>query len=141
VTRSGAFDATGPALDGALVFTTANGEASLRARIPPRARVVALGKEALVLTDVLAFLRNEGAGLVLTEGGPSLAAELIAAGALDELFLTVSPALFGRSDGDHRKSLAHGADLGGAPLELASLRRHGSHLFARYELGQRGSTP
>jgi riboflavin biosynthesis pyrimidine reductase len=135
VTRSGAFDGESPALDGALVVTTEAGEAALRGRVPTSARVVALGGDSLRLTDVLAFLRGEGARVVLSEGGPSIVAELVAARALDELFLTTSPALFGRFDGDGRKSLAHGIDLAGAPLELASLRRHGSHLFARYFLG------
>ena len=53
----------------------------------------------------------------------------------DEIFLTLSPRLFGRWHGDARKALAEGRDLGGMPLELLSLRRHGSHLFLRYRCG------
>jgi riboflavin biosynthesis pyrimidine reductase len=79
-------------------------------------------------------LRAEGHERVLTEGGPSLVGELIAENLLDELFVTVSPRVFGRAPGDDRKSLVHGVELLGTPLELTSARRQGSHLFLRYEL-------
>jgi riboflavin biosynthesis pyrimidine reductase len=61
-----------------------------------------------------------------------LFAELVQQALVDELFLTSSPALFGRFPNDDRKSLTDGLDLGGARLELDSVRRHGSHLFLRY---------
>ncbi len=61
---------------------------------------------------------------MLSEGGPSLVADLIHEGVLDELFLTTSPALYGRFPNDGRKSLTNGLDLAGVPLELLSLRRH-----------------
>jgi riboflavin biosynthesis pyrimidine reductase len=137
VTGSGAVDASGPALEGALVVTTARGEARLRSALPANAEIVALAPEVLRVEGVLALLRERGAGLVLTEGGPSLFAELVAARAVDELFVTTSPALFGRFASDGRKSLADGVDLAKTPLDLLSLRRHGSHLFARYGLGAR----
>ena len=63
-----------------------------------------------------------------------LVARLIAEDLLDELFLTVSPALFGRYAGDAKKALVDGLDLGRKPLGLSSVRRHGSHLFLRYTL-------
>jgi riboflavin biosynthesis pyrimidine reductase len=78
-------------------------------------------------------LRAEGYERVLTEGGPTLVGELVAENLLDELFVTVSPRIFGRAPGDARKSLIHGVGLLGTPLELASARRQGSHLFLRYE--------
>ncbi len=81
------------------------------------------------------FLRAQGIQRVLTEGGPTLVSELIARQLLDQLFVTSSPSLFGRFAGDQRKSLAEGLDLGGAPLELMSVRRHACHLFLRYALG------
>jgi hypothetical protein len=66
-------------------------------------------------------------------------AELVAANLLDELFVTSSPSLFGRFAHDGRKSLADGIDLAGAPLELMSARRNGSHLFLRYWLRKVGA--
>jgi riboflavin biosynthesis pyrimidine reductase len=53
---------------------------------------------------------------------------------IDELFLTVSPRLFGRWPEDQRKSLVEGVDLKGRFLELLSARRHESHLYLRYAL-------
>ncbi len=72
--------------------------------------------------------------MVLTEGGPSLVGKLAAQGLLDEIFLTSSPSLFGRFADDGRKSLTHGLDLRGVPLDLLSVRRHASYLFLRYGL-------
>jgi riboflavin biosynthesis pyrimidine reductase len=132
VTGSGAIDPTGPALEDALVFTTGAGERRLRGRVPSSTRIVA--STELRLPDVVSLLRSEGLSAVLTEGGPSLFAELVASGLVDELFVTASPVLFGRLANDRRKSLSDGLDLGGTPLELLSVRRHGSYLFSRYAL-------
>jgi riboflavin biosynthesis pyrimidine reductase len=82
--------------------------------------------------EILGRLRADGHQRILCEGGPSLFAELAAAGAVDELFLTLSPRLFGRMPADGRKSLTDRQDLHGAALSLRSVRRSGSHLFLRY---------
>jgi riboflavin biosynthesis pyrimidine reductase len=131
---SGDIDVTEPAVQGALIFTTRAGESKLRARVPASTRVVVLDPDRVHLPALLDFLRAEGLPRVLTEGGPTLFSELVAARLLDELFVTSSPALFGRFAGDERKALGQGKDLGGAPFELLSARRHGSHLFLRYAL-------
>jgi riboflavin biosynthesis pyrimidine reductase len=143
VTATGELDGSLPALRDALVATTHAGEARLRARLPASARVVAFDREAapvsshapMKLAPILELLRAEGVELVLTEGGPSLVGRLIGEELLDELFLTLSPKLFGRYAGDARKALVDGVDLGGKSLELGSVRRFASHLFLRYALG------
>src|SRR5262252_6559633 len=109
VTGSGVIEA-GPALENAIIVTTAVGEGLLRQRVPKTARVVAFPTIKLRLSQVVELLRNEGSRLLLTEGGPSLFAEVCAEGILDELFLTTSPSLFGRFPSDRRKSLADGVD-------------------------------
>jgi riboflavin biosynthesis pyrimidine reductase len=134
VTGSGELDPHAPAMADALVVTTPEGAARLRGKLAPGARVVACRSSPVSLAWVLELLRAEGHELVLTEGGPSLVGELVAESLLDELFVTVSPKIFGRSPGDERKSLIHGVDLLGTPLELTSVRRYGSHLFLRYEV-------
>ncbi len=134
VTRSGSIDPGEPALDGALIVTSRAGEAALRGRVSPNTEVVALGADTLLLADVVALLRKRGTELLLTEGGPSLFAEAARARLIDELFVTTSPALFGRFGNDRRKSLADGMDLGGLPMELLAAKRHGSYLFLRYAL-------
>jgi riboflavin biosynthesis pyrimidine reductase len=82
--------------------------------------------------QIVERVRADGHQRILCEGGPGLFAELTAAGLVDELFLTVSPRLFGRFAGDARKALTDGLDLRGMPLQLVSARRHESHLFLRY---------
>jgi riboflavin biosynthesis pyrimidine reductase len=135
VTASGKLDVKQPALANALIATTRAGEERLHGALPAGARVVALDPHVIPLASLLALLRSEGLGRILTEGGPTLFGELIKAGLVDELFLTASPRLFGRSSGDGKKSLIDGIELDGRVLELSSVRRHGSHLFLRYALG------
>jgi riboflavin biosynthesis pyrimidine reductase len=132
VTGSGAIDASGPALEDALVVTTYDGEQRLRGRIPPGTRLIA--SDELRLAEVVSLLHAEGSRAVLTEGGPSLFGELAANKLVDELFLTTSPVLFGRPPNNRRKSLSDRVDHAGAPLELLSARRHGSYVFSRYAL-------
>ncbi len=134
VSESGNVDVNEPALAGAFIVTTRAGEARLRPRAQESTTLVVLDEDRVHLGNVLEFLRAQGLPRVLTEGGPSLFSELVSAQLLDELFLTSSPKLFGRFPNDQRKSLADGLDLAGAQCELLSLRRHGSHLFARYAL-------
>jgi riboflavin biosynthesis pyrimidine reductase len=134
LTASGSIDPTEPALENALIVTTPSGEASLRGRVSSTTRIVPFALDELHVANIIALLHAEGLRVVLTEGGPSMFAELVLGEVIDELFVTTSPALFGRFKDDRRKSLADGLDLAGAPLELLSARRHGSYLFCRYSL-------
>jgi riboflavin biosynthesis pyrimidine reductase len=137
VTRSGDLDVAQPGLADALVVTTAVGAAKLSSRLPKTARILTFDAGAVPLAQVVATLHSDGARLILSEGGPTLFSQLASERLLDELFLTASPALFGRFPGDGRKSLTNGVDLAGASLDLVSARRHGSHLFLRYALPAR----
>ena len=77
-------------------------------------------------------LRAEhGVRSLLCEGGPGLHAELLEAGLVDELFVTLGPLLAGGEG----PSLAAGLDASSIRLELAWLLRAGSELFARYRVG------
>ena len=138
VSGSGAVDAAEPALDGALIVTSHSGASRLRTRVSGSTRVVVLGDEVR-MSDVVALLRSEGARMLLTEGGPSLFAELVHARLVDELFLTSSPSLFGRYPNDGRKSVTNGLDLARVPMELFGVKRAGSHLFLRYGLPARSA--
>jgi riboflavin biosynthesis pyrimidine reductase len=136
VSGSGKLD-PGPALEQALVLTTRAGEAELRRSLPGTAEVVVLPGERLAAALVMECLRERRFERALCEGGPRLFGELVQAGYVNELFLTVSPQLFGRSAGDGKKSILDGVGLDVTSLELTSLRRHGSHLFTRYSVGPR----
>jgi riboflavin biosynthesis pyrimidine reductase len=142
LTRSGLVDAGHPAFGtGAIALTTPPGVEAL-ATLPP-GQVVIAGDE-LDATTVVAALRRRGHVLILSEGGPTAWGPLLAAGLVDELFLTVSPLLTGRVAGDLRLSLVESTDLlEGGPLaaHLLGIRRGGDHLFLRYrfDTGARGS--
>ena len=135
VSGSGELDVGQPAFADAIIATTHAGEARLRGRVPPTTGLFVCRRETRSASPTSSPISTAAAfAVILTEGGPSLFAQLVAEGVLDELFVTSSPTLFGRYVGDGRKSLADGLDLAGAPLELLSARRHRSHLFLRYAM-------
>ncbi len=81
-----------------------------------------------------------GVRSLLCEGGPHLAGQLLAAGLVDELFLSVAPKLVGGepSGGEALRILA-GAELDPpAELELLGVLQADSYLFLRYGVGSRG---
>lgn len=139
LSASGRLDPAHPAFAaGALVLTTGAGAAALAGRLPAASEAVSLtpGPELDAATAV-ALLRGRGHRLILSEGGPNAIGSLLAAGLVDELFLTVSPLLLGRTPGDGRLALVEGADLladGPLGARLLGVRRDGEHLFLRYEL-------
>ncbi len=86
------------------------------------------------LAGALARLRAEhGVRSILCEGGPHLNGSLLAAGLIDELFLTTAPTIAG---GAGALTILETA-LPGDPraVELVWLLVAGSELFARYALG------
>lgn len=86
------------------------------------------------LAAALARLRAEhGVRSILCEGGPRLNASLLAAGLIDELFLTTVPKLAG---GAGALTIVGDGPLDEpAALELVWLLEAGGELFARYALG------
>ena len=137
VTRSGSLDPGYPALEaGALVFTTRSGAERLTGTLPAASTVVALGDDA-DLKAMVENLRERGHRLILSEGGPTFLGSLLDDALVDELFLTLSPLVAGRSPAEERLSLVERTPflpdrrLAG---RLLSVRRGGSHLFLRYEL-------
>jgi riboflavin biosynthesis pyrimidine reductase len=138
ITGRGELDASRQALERpTLVLTTDSGRRRLEGTLPATCRIRALGEGPLNGRTLLAAVRAEGYRRVLTEGGPALLATLVADGLVDELFLTLSPVLGGRTPGDGRLTLLEGIHLlpdHGRWGRLRSLRTHGSHLFLRYDL-------
>lgn len=125
-----------------LLATTAAGAERLSVEsLPPDMEVLALAATAdggvapLALLETLG--RDYGVRVALHEGGPRLLASFLAAGALDEVFLTLAPQLAGRSDESRRPALleGHAFTPQTAPWStLLSAKRAGSHLFLRYGL-------
>ena len=132
LSASGGIDPAHPALAGALVLTTDEGAA----RLGDRARTISLGPELEPAAAVEA-LRARGHRLILHEGGPTAIGAFLAAGLVDELFLTISPLLAGRTGSDPRLTLVESADLlPGLAMTVLGVRREGDHVFLRYAIIQ-----
>jgi riboflavin-specific deaminase-like protein len=88
------------------------------------------------LPRALAELRARFAvDVLLCEGGPRLNGELLQAGAVDELFLSVAPKLAG---GTEALRIVHGTELSPpVEMELLSLVESEAHLFLRYGIAVR----
>jgi riboflavin biosynthesis pyrimidine reductase len=95
----------------------------------------------LDLAGALAQLHERfGVRTLLGEGGPHLNAQLLAAGLVDELFLSLAPLLAGGGEGGEALRILAGAELS-PPVhaELLGVLESESHLFLRY--GLRGPSP
>jgi riboflavin biosynthesis pyrimidine reductase len=111
--------------------------------------VIVLGPGSATLDGALAtvsYIRSEslagglvelqsryGVGLVVCEGGPTLAAALARENVVDELFIAISPQLVGGAPG--LTVLADTGEPAPHPLELRQLLGAGDALFARYVVG------
>ena len=105
----------------------------------PSVQIHALDSSSGAL-DPLAILRllhaQYGIRSLLHEGGPSLFGEFMAAQAVDELFLTLSPQIAGRMSGATRPALVQGTEFMPecAPwFQLLSVKQSADHLYLRYQ--------
>jgi riboflavin biosynthesis pyrimidine reductase len=98
--------------------------------LPAQVDYLRVGDDLPVL---MARLREEhGVGSVLCEGGPTLNSHLLAAGVVDELFLTLHPKLAG---GAAALTIVAGRTLvAPAELELVSLAEGENDLFTRWRV-------
>lgn len=125
-----------------LAVTSDRGAGRLRTRGPRDIEVVSLGpSDRPTMGAVVELLGARGCRLVLCEAGPTVFGELVAAGLVDELFLTLAPRLAGRAGAAPRLGLVESVAFGAtaAPTgRLLSIMRSGDHLFLRYALGPVG---
>jgi riboflavin biosynthesis pyrimidine reductase len=76
-----------------------------------------------------------GVRRLLHEGGPTLFGQFLAAEAVDELFLTLSPQIAGRGANAIRPGLVQRMEFmpDNAPwLQLLSVKQRAEHLYLRY---------
>ena len=100
-----------------------------RAALEAVADVVACGDEHVEPARVVQALSDRGLRQILCEGGPALFGSFIAADAVDELCLTISPALVG---GESVRVSAGPASEAPRPLRLQHLLRSNDLLISRY---------
>jgi len=135
VTRSGELPPT--LLEGdtdrLYLATGARAPGLARAREVLGDRALVLGEHAPDLAALRRALEEAGFADLLCEGGPHLAADLLAAGLVDELCSTVVPSLVG---GIHRRIL-EGPDLD-VPLRLHTLLDSDGTLLARWMVASSG---
>lgn len=124
-----------------VVVTTAAGHKKLSdagAASLTSVEVRSLGDDASTVTPaaILGLLQSQFAvECLLHEGGPTLFGEFLAAGAVDELFLTLSPRIAGRSPKSQRPGFVEGTEFSpsSAPgFRLIGAKQHQQHLFLRY---------
>jgi len=145
ITGTGGVDPNHPAFErGALVLTTDAGAQALSGLLPDASEVVALGEGPLVdMRRAVEAVRSRGHELIVLEAGPHVVGSMLGEQMIDELFLTVSPLVAGREEGQTRLGFVAGHELlpgVRAAGELVSVRRSGDHLFLHYELSTAAAT-
>jgi riboflavin biosynthesis pyrimidine reductase len=138
LTGHGSIAPTHPVLEsGAVVLTSDSGAERLRGAAPSASTIVSLGDETVIdPRRAVDALRDRGHRVILSEAGPHTFGSLVGAGLVDELFLTISPLLAGDRGHLSRFGLAESVELmpPGMRERLLGVRRHGDHLFLRYEI-------
>jgi len=136
LTASGEIDVGHPALAaGAMVLTTDAGASKLASSLPPECELHVLpGEGEIDMTEALQLVGSQGLRYVLSEAGPTVTGQLVEAGLLDELFLTIAPVFAGGGNGDG-SGLLEGIRMlpdRRESRELISVRCSDSYLFLRY---------
>lgn len=115
-----------------IVVTTERADPAARAALEQVAELVVCGEEHVEPRRAIEELGARGLHQVLCEGGPSLFGSVIAADAVDELCLTISPRLVG---GDSIRIAGGPASEQPRELRLHHLLRSDELLLSRYVRG------
>jgi 2,5-diamino-6-(ribosylamino)-4(3H)-pyrimidinone 5'-phosphate reductase len=116
------------------VVHAANMSDATRALLAPVATLKEMDATSVPMAGLLTWMRKTiGAQVVMCEGGGDLVAQLFAARAVDELYVTVVPRILG---GSQAPTLAGGAGFDPDEIPdatLTSLERIGDELYLRYD--------
>lgn len=133
--------ASAPGQARTIVLTTEAAPTALRSAAARSAEVIVAGPDVVRPAAAVGALAERGYLRVLTEGGPRLLEQIVAAGLLDELCLTVSPILAGGranriitvpAAGTRAANAALPAQAGPTGLRLAHVLEDAGHLLCRY---------
>jgi riboflavin biosynthesis pyrimidine reductase len=116
-----------------VLITVADAPAANVTQAAAVADVLVAGTDEVDLGAALKALGERGVRSVLAEGGPTLNAQLVAHGLLDELCLTLSPRIVG---GDAKRILSGVGPRLPGQLELCSLCEQDGFLFLRLRPAQ-----
>lgn len=133
VTRSGQLDPDLPVFadpdERPLLLTCEQADPGALARLEDRAEVHVLGHDSVAIGRALDHLAVLGLPRVLCEGGPSLNQAVLAADRIDEVFLTLAPALVGGPS----SRIVHGDREVLHDLTLVSVLESAGDLLLRYQ--------
>jgi len=116
-----------------IVITVQAAPADRKAAVAKDAELIIAGEDRVDLHSAISALAAMGHRRILTEGGPHLLEEIIEAGLLDELCLTISPLLAGSGAGRIVQGMAADAERPGlGPLFLAHVLENQGYLLCRY---------
>jgi len=134
--------ATGPGQARTIVLTTEAAPAGLRSAAARNADVIVAGPDPVRPEAIIGALAERGYQRVLAEGGPRLLEQIVAAGLLDELCLTVSPVLAGGraprivtvppAGGTRADNSGLPGQPGATGLRLAHVLEDSGYLLCRY---------
>lgn len=114
-----------------IVITTERAPQAVRAEVAKHADVIVAGQVAVDMKSAVEALHDRGHQHILAEGGPGILAQLVAAGLLDELCLTISPLLAGPG----APRILTGSPMPQTPpLTLIHTMEDASFLLCRYSL-------
>ncbi len=143
VTASGDVDPASRSLEdpdsgGILIVTTESAAHRNLDALADRGRVWRLGATRVDLSALLGKLAAEGVERLLVEGGGELNAQLFEDDLVDELYLTVAPAILGGRDAPTPVE-GHGFTMAGRRrLALVSVERDGDELYTRWSVERSG---
>lgn len=136
VSRSLSIDPTARLFDGPrrpIVATSRGADWNAIERLAQVSDVVRVGDDEVDLAELFGLLADQGMPHLLCEGGPSLLADVVAVGLLDELCLTTVPMLAG---GQGQRIVTGRSSDPLVGLSLASLvRADDGALFSRWRRG------
>ena len=129
-----------PAMD-TVVITTSAGRDELWRRGAAKLGSVAIyaldsSSGSIAPQAILQLLHSQfGVKILLHEGGPTLFGQFLAADAVDELFLTLSPQIAGRKGDVIRPSVVQGVEFmpySAPKLQTVSVKEQAAYLYLRY---------
>ncbi len=121
-----------------VVATTTAGARRVREAVRPAGRldILEFGADGVDLQRYARMMAdNYGVNFLLCEGGATLYGAFLAAGVVDEPFITRSPLVVGENRDNRRPSLVEGTGWlpDQAPrMEILSVRKAGNYLYMRY---------
>jgi riboflavin biosynthesis pyrimidine reductase len=125
----------------AVVITTSAGKDELTrrgaaARSSVEVHALSSNSGSIPPQAILQLLHSQfGVKTLLHEGGPTLFGQFLAAGAVDELFLTLSPQIAGRERDVTRPAVVQGVQFlpDSAPwFQMVSVKQQAAYLYLRY---------